>query len=90
MRSPWRPWRWGSGEEVRSSGIGTGVWSSRWLPGSRLVRGFETLAREAHRAGPRIGVPLASDDPEGRIFGNPQLGASLVSARDEDELLDTR
>ena len=57
------------GEEVRSSGIGTGVWSARWLPGSRLVRGFnsvwdQTLAREAHRAGPRIGVPLASDDPE--------------------------
>jgi 8-hydroxy-5-deazaflavin:NADPH oxidoreductase len=57
------------GEEVRSSGIGTGLWSARWLPGSRLVRGFntvwdQTLAKEAHRAGPRVGVPLASDDAE--------------------------
>jgi predicted dinucleotide-binding enzyme len=56
-------------EDVRSSGIGTGLWSARWLPGSRLVRGFntvwdQTLAKEAHRAGPRVGVPLASDEAE--------------------------
>lgn len=58
-------------EEVRSSGLGTGVWSARWLPGCRLVRGFnsvwdETLAKEAHRREPRVGVPLASDDVEAR------------------------
>jgi 8-hydroxy-5-deazaflavin:NADPH oxidoreductase len=56
-------------QEVRSSGIGTGLWSARWLLGSRLVRGFnsvwdQTLASEAHRAGPRVGIPLASDDPD--------------------------
>jgi 8-hydroxy-5-deazaflavin:NADPH oxidoreductase len=64
--------------EVTASGLGTGVWSARWLPGVRLVRGFnsvwdETLAREAHRAGPRIGIPLASDDVEAL-----QLAAKLV------------
>lgn len=57
------------GTEVRSSGLGTGVWSARWLPGVRLVRGFnsvwdKTLKSEAHRSGPRIGIPLAADDPE--------------------------
>lgn len=56
-------------DEVRASGQGTGVWSARWLPGARLVRGFnsvwdQTLAKEAHRADPRVGVPLASDDAE--------------------------
>jgi 8-hydroxy-5-deazaflavin:NADPH oxidoreductase len=55
--------------DVRSSGLGTGVWSARWLPQCRLVRGFntvwdKTLAREAHRPEPRIGVPLASDDQD--------------------------
>jgi 8-hydroxy-5-deazaflavin:NADPH oxidoreductase len=55
--------------EVRASGLGTGAWSARWLPGVRLVRGFnsvgdQTLARQAHRAGARIGIPLASDDAE--------------------------
>jgi predicted dinucleotide-binding enzyme len=55
--------------EVRASGRGTGLWSAEWLPGTRLVRGFnsvwdQTLAKEAHRPEPRVGVPLASDDPE--------------------------
>jgi 8-hydroxy-5-deazaflavin:NADPH oxidoreductase len=56
-------------EEVRSSGLGTGIWSARWLAGCRLVRGFNsvwdrTLAKEAHRPEPRVGVPLASDDAD--------------------------
>lgn len=56
-------------EEVRASARGTGLWSAQWLPGARLVRGFnsvwdQTLAKEAHRPEPRVGVPLASDDPE--------------------------
>jgi predicted dinucleotide-binding enzyme len=55
--------------EVRDSGRGTGLWSAGWLPGARLVRGFnsvwdQTLAKEARRPEPRVGVPLASDDPE--------------------------
>lgn len=45
----------------------TGVASAEFLPGVRLVRAFNTiphhaLRSEAHRAGERIGVPLASDD----------------------------
>ena len=37
------------------------------LPGARLVRAFnsvyfKTLQTEAHRAGDRVGIPLASDD----------------------------
>ncbi|MGD0500637.1 MAG: NAD(P)-binding domain-containing protein [Bryobacteraceae bacterium] len=54
-------------KQVLDSGLGTGHWSARWLPGARLVRVFNsvwdrTLAREAHRTGPRVGVPLAADD----------------------------
>jgi 8-hydroxy-5-deazaflavin:NADPH oxidoreductase len=84
--------------EVRESGLGTGVWSARWLPGVRLVRGFnsvgdETLAREAHRTGAGIAVPLASDDTEGlqvaaklvRDAGfDPVIVGSLARAKDFD------
>jgi 8-hydroxy-5-deazaflavin:NADPH oxidoreductase len=56
-------------EEVLRSGRGTGPVVAEWLPGARLVRAFNTvwdrtLAEEAHRAPPRIGIPLASDDAE--------------------------
>ena len=52
---------------VLDSGLGTGHWSAIWLPGARLVRAFnsvwdKTLAREAHRTPPQVGVPLAADD----------------------------
>jgi len=48
---------------------GTGVASAEYLPGVRLVRAFTSvphvaLLSEAHRAGERIGVPLAADDQE--------------------------
>jgi predicted dinucleotide-binding enzyme len=54
-------------KQVLDSGLGTGHWSARWLPGARLVRVFNsvwdrTLAREAHRTPPQVGVPLAADD----------------------------
>ena len=47
---------------------GTGLASAEFLPGVRLVRAFNSipahaLASEANRAGERIGVPLAGDDP---------------------------
>src|SRR3990170_58799 len=46
---------------------GTGVASAEFLPGVRLVRafnsvGFGALRSEAHRAGEKIGIPLAGDD----------------------------
>ena len=55
--------------QVIDSGLGTGHWSAQWVPGARLVRAFNsvwdrTLAREAHRTPPRVGIPLAGDDPE--------------------------
>jgi predicted dinucleotide-binding enzyme len=54
-------------QEVRDSGRGTGAYLREWFPGVRIVRAFNsvwdrTLAHEAHRAGPRVGIPLASDD----------------------------
>jgi 8-hydroxy-5-deazaflavin:NADPH oxidoreductase len=56
-------------QNVLDSGLGTGHWSAQWLGGSRLVRAFNsvwdrTLAREAHRKPPQVGVPLAADDVE--------------------------
>jgi predicted dinucleotide-binding enzyme len=52
---------------IEAKAKGTGVASPLFLPGARLVRafnsvGFQRLQREAHRAGERVGVPLAGDD----------------------------
>ena len=48
---------------------GTGVASPEFLPGARLVRAFnainaDSLADEAHRKPPLVGIPLAGDDAE--------------------------
>lgn len=59
------------GDFARSAiadGDGAGVPVARLLPGARLVRAFnsvyyKTLQTEAHRAGDRVGIPLAGDDP---------------------------
>lgn len=47
---------------------GTGVASPQFLPGARLVRafncvGYASMKSEAHRAGEKLGIPLAADDP---------------------------
>jgi len=49
--------------------IGVGAASAKYLPGTRLVRAFNsfswlTFAKESNRAGERIGVPIAGDDAE--------------------------
>lgn len=54
-------------EEVARDGIG--ITSQKYLPGSRLVRAFNTLsymtfAREANRPDPRLAIPIAGDDSE--------------------------
>ena len=54
--------------EVFREGTGTGVWTSKYLPGARIVRAFnsvrfDVLQSEANRPGDPIGVPIASDDP---------------------------
>ena len=50
-----------------AAGEGAGVPVARLLPDARLVRAFnsvyfKTLQTEAHRAGDRVGIPLAGDD----------------------------
>lgn len=54
---------------IKDSGKGSGGWTQSSLPAARVVKAFNTvhfrnLASEAHRAGPRIGVPLAGDDAQ--------------------------
>ena len=48
---------------------GVGITSQKLLPGTRLVRAFNTMsymifAREANRPDPRLAIPIAGDDPE--------------------------
>jgi 8-hydroxy-5-deazaflavin:NADPH oxidoreductase len=54
-------------EEVVRDGIG--VTSQKYLPGTRLVRAFNSfgymvLAKEANRPDPKLAVPIAGDDTE--------------------------
>lgn len=54
-------------EEVERDGIG--VVSQKYLPGTRLVRGFNTMsymtfAKEANRPDPKLAIPIAGDDAE--------------------------
>lgn len=48
---------------------GVGVTSQKYLPGTRLVRAFNSMsymifAREANRPDPKMAIPIAGDDPE--------------------------
>ena len=70
-----------------AAGEGAGVPVARLLPGARLVRAFNsvyfrTLETEAHRAGDRVGIPLAGDD-EGALA----LAAGLVRDAGFDPVL---
>jgi 8-hydroxy-5-deazaflavin:NADPH oxidoreductase len=63
-------------DEVQSNGVG--VTSQKYLPGTRLVRAFNTMsyrifASEANRPDPKLAVPIAGDDPEA-----VQVAAGLV------------
>jgi 8-hydroxy-5-deazaflavin:NADPH oxidoreductase len=54
-------------DEVNKNGIG--VASQKYLPGTRLVRAFNTLnykifGTEGNRADPKLAVPIAGDDAE--------------------------
>ncbi len=53
---------------IEARAKGTGVASPQFLPGARLVRafncvGYTSIKSEAHRAGEKLGIPLAGDDP---------------------------
>ena len=63
-------------EEVEQNGIG--VTSQKYLPGTRLVRAFNTMgsayiAQEANRPDPKLAIPIAGDDAEA-----VQVAAGLV------------
>jgi predicted dinucleotide-binding enzyme len=54
-------------EEVERDGVG--ITSQKYLPGTRLVRAFNTMsymifAREANRPDPKLAIPIAGDDGE--------------------------
>src|SRR5262245_6446071 len=56
--------RQASGHSAGSAG-----WAAAMLPEARWVKAFnsvyyKTLQSEAHRAGDRVGIPLAGDDPD--------------------------
>jgi 8-hydroxy-5-deazaflavin:NADPH oxidoreductase len=66
----------GIADEVEHNGIG--ITSQKYLPGTRVVRAFNTLsytifAREANRPDPKLAIPIAGDDPEA-----VQVAAGLV------------
>lgn len=72
---------------VKASGKGSGAHTQALLPGARVVKAFNTvhfrnLASEAHRAGARIGVPLASDDARAL-----EEAAALVRDAGQDPLV---
>ena len=54
-------------EEAERDGIG--ATSQKYLPGTRLVRAFNTMsytifAREANRPDPKLAIPIAGNDPQ--------------------------
>lgn len=57
----------GVADEVETNGIG--VTSQKYLPGTRLVRAFNTMSykifgNEANRPDPKLAVPIAGDDQD--------------------------
>ena len=74
-------------QKVLDEGVGAGVATQQHLPGSRVVRAFntvyyKTLEKEAHRQGDRVGIPLAGDDRAA-----PELAAGLVRDAGFDAVL---
>ncbi len=84
--------------DALAAGEGSGVPVARLLPGARLVRAFNSvyfklLESEAHRAGDRIGIPMAGDDEDALAVAgalvreagfDPVVVGALVRARDFD------
>jgi predicted dinucleotide-binding enzyme len=63
-------------DEVEKNSIG--VTSQKYLPGTRLVRAFNTMsyaymAEQANRPDPKLAIPIAGDDPQA-----VQVAARLV------------
>ncbi len=80
-------------QEANANGIG--ITSAKYLAGARIVRAFNTmsyrlLARNANRAGARMAIPIAGDDPEALTIASalvrnagfdPVIIGSLESAK---------
>src|SRR5262252_10340063 len=80
-------------DEVEREGIG--ITSQKYLPGTHLVRAFNTLAytifvREANRPDPKLAIPIAGDDGEALAIAaglvrdagfEPVVVGKLVDAR---------
>src|SRR6202795_2565700 len=80
-------------EEAEGDGIG--VTSQKYLPGTRLVRAFNTLsymifAREANRPAPRLAVPIAGDDPEAVQVAEGLWGEAGFDPVEVGKLADSR
>lgn len=83
---------------IEARAKGTGVASPQFLPGARLVRafncvGYGSMKSEAHRAGERLGIPLAADDAAALQVGvrlvedagfEPVVVGGLARAKDFD------
>jgi hypothetical protein len=80
-------------DEVEQNGIG--VTSQKYLPGTRLVRGFNTMsyktfASEAGRAAPRLAIPIAGDDAEAVKVASALIGDAGFDAVVVGKLADAR
>jgi 8-hydroxy-5-deazaflavin:NADPH oxidoreductase len=80
-------------EEVEQNGIG--VTSQKYLAGTRLVRGFNTMsyrtfASEANRAAPRLAIPIAGDDAEAVKVAAALIGDAGFDAVVVGKLADAR
>jgi len=80
-------------DEVEQNGIG--VTSQKYLPGTRLVRAFNTMsfrafAAEANRAAPRLAIPIAGDDAEAVKVASALIGDAGFDAVVVGKLADAR
>lgn len=76
--------------DTRENGIG--MTSAKYLPGARLVRAFNSLpatvlARDAHKSGGLIAIPVAGDDKEAvaaatKLAGDAGFEAVVVGGLD--------
>jgi len=80
-------------DEVEQNGIG--VTSQKYLPGTRLVRAFNTMsyktfASEANRAAPRLAIPIAGDDADAVKVASALIGDAGFDAVVVGKLADAR
>ena len=83
---------------VAAGAKGSGIASAEFLPGTRLVRAFNcvgwtVMLKEAHRAGEKLGIPIAADDQLALMTGialvqeagfEPVVVGGLARAKDFD------